>query len=46
MDDLIPVINKLHDVFATVGNDPTSIDLPQIVVIGSQSSGAYLIHFF
>jgi replication fork clamp-binding protein CrfC len=38
MDSLIPVINKLHDAFAVVeGNMP--IDLPQIVVVGSQSSG-------
>ena len=37
MDQLIPVINKLQDVFATVGTEP--IDLPQIVVVGSQSSG-------
>lgn len=43
MDDLIPVINKLHDVLATVGSETTSLDLPQIVVIGSQSSG---LHFF
>jgi hypothetical protein len=35
---LIRTVNKLQDVFATVGvNNP--IDLPQIVVIGSQSSG-------
>lgn len=37
MDGLIPVINKLQDVFNAVGAD--SIDLPQIVVVGSQSSG-------
>lgn len=31
-------MNKLQDVFTTVGvNNP--IDLPQIVVVGSQSSG-------
>lgn len=35
---LIKLVNKLQDVFATVGvNNP--IDLPQIVVVGSQSSG-------
>ncbi|KOS19191.1 Vacuolar protein sorting-associated protein 1 [Escovopsis weberi] len=35
---LITLVNKLQDVFATVGvNNP--IDLPQIVVVGSQSSG-------
>lgn len=37
MDALIPVINKLQNVFATVGAD--SIQLPQIVVVGTQSSG-------
>lgn len=37
MDRLIPVINKLQDVFKTVREG--SLDLPQIVVIGSQSSG-------
>ncbi|KAK8065592.1 vacuolar dynamin-like gtpase [Apiospora hydei] len=35
---LIKLVNKLQDVFATVGvNNP--IDLPQIAVVGSQSSG-------
>ncbi|KAF4338203.1 vacuolar sorting 1 [Fusarium beomiforme] len=35
---LIQLVNKLQDVFATVGvNNP--IDLPQIAVVGSQSSG-------
>ncbi|KAJ1992625.1 Dynamin- GTPase protein [Dimargaris cristalligena] len=37
MEDLIPVVNRLQDVFNTVGQD--QIDLPQIVVVGSQSSG-------
>ncbi|KAL3852739.1 hypothetical protein ACJMK2_016356 [Sinanodonta woodiana] len=37
MEGLIPVINKLQDVFNTVGSE--CIQLPQIVVIGSQSSG-------
>ncbi|KAJ2174985.1 Dynamin- GTPase protein, partial [Coemansia sp. RSA 560] len=37
MDKLIPTVNKLQDVFNTVGQD--QIDLPQIVVVGSQSSG-------
>lgn len=36
MEALIPVINKLQDVFNTVGSD--AIHLPQIVVIGSQVS--------
>ncbi|KAF9197689.1 vacuolar protein sorting-associated protein 1, partial [Podila verticillata] len=35
---LIKTINKLQDAFSTVGvHNP--VDLPQIVVIGSQSSG-------
>lgn len=37
MIELIPIINKLQDVFNAIGKSP--IDLPQIVVIGSQSSG-------
>ncbi|CAH3027598.1 unnamed protein product [Porites evermanni] len=37
MDQLIPVINKLQDVFNTVGTE--AIQLPQIVVVGAQSSG-------
>ncbi|XP_063711155.1 dynamin-1-like protein [Symsagittifera roscoffensis] len=37
MENLIPVMNKLQEVFATVGSD--SIQLPQIVVVGSQSCG-------
>lgn len=37
MEDLIPIVNKLQDVFSAIGQSP--IDLPQIVVIGSQSSG-------
>ncbi|CAB3362921.1 Hypothetical predicted protein [Cloeon dipterum] len=37
MEALIPVINKLQDVFHTVGAD--SIQLPQIAVVGTQSSG-------
>ncbi|XP_072310901.1 dynamin-1-like protein isoform X1 [Eucyclogobius newberryi] len=37
MDALIPVINKLQDVFNTVGSD--IIQLPQIAVVGTQSSG-------
>lgn len=36
--DLIPLVNKLQDlVFNTIGSD--TIDLPQVVVVGSQSSG-------
>lgn len=38
MEDLIPLVNQLQDVvFNTIGSD--AIDLPQIVVVGSQSSG-------
>ncbi|KAK3675601.1 Dynamin-related GTPase protein [Recurvomyces mirabilis] len=37
-ENLLGVVNKLQDlVFNTIGND--SLDLPQIVVVGSQSSG-------
>ena len=35
MESLIPVINRLQDVFATVGSEP--VDLPQIAVVGTQS---------
>jgi dynamin 1-like protein len=37
MENLIPIINKLQDVFNSIGME--GIDLPQIVVVGSQSSG-------
>ena len=37
MDSLIPIINKLQNVFNTVGAEV--IQLPQIIVVGSQSSG-------
>ncbi|OAA59634.1 dynamin-like GTPase [Niveomyces insectorum RCEF 264] len=37
-DELLATVNKLQDlVFNTIGND--SLDLPQIVVVGSQSAG-------
>ncbi|PVI03699.1 dynamin-1 [Periconia macrospinosa] len=37
-EELLNVVNRLQDlVFNTIGND--SLDLPQIVVVGSQSSG-------
>ncbi|KAK9379654.1 Dynamin central region-domain-containing protein [Kockiozyma suomiensis] len=37
-EDLIPVVNKLQDlVFNTIGSD--TIDLPQVIVVGSQSCG-------
>eukprot|EP01130_Rhizamoeba_saxonica_P010880 TRINITY_DN4484_c1_g2_i1.p1 TRINITY_DN4484_c1_g2~~TRINITY_DN4484_c1_g2_i1.p1 ORF type:complete len:724 (+),score=140.97 TRINITY_DN4484_c1_g2_i1:25-2196(+) len=34
--NLIPAVNKLQEIFSMVGN---KLDLPQVVVIGSQSSG-------
>lgn len=36
--NLIKLVNRLQDSFATVGVQ-NPVDLPQIVVIGSQSSG-------
>uniref|UniRef100_A0A0M3IFD8 Dynamin GTPase n=1 Tax=Ascaris lumbricoides TaxID=6252 RepID=A0A0M3IFD8_ASCLU len=39
MESLIPVINKLQDVFAAIGTREAEIQLPQIVVVGSQSAG-------
>ena len=37
---LVPLINKLQDIFASAGLEELSdIDLPQIAVVGSQSSG-------
>ncbi|XP_050060580.1 dynamin-1-like protein [Aphis gossypii] len=38
MDSLIMVMNKLQDVFSAIGTKQ-KVDLPQIVVVGSQSSG-------
>ncbi|MCJ8735348.1 hypothetical protein PDJAM_G00245900 [Pangasius djambal] len=37
METLIPIINRLQEVFLTIGAE--IIQLPQIVVVGSQSSG-------
>ncbi|XP_053726251.1 dynamin-1-like protein isoform X1 [Synchiropus splendidus] len=37
MESLIPTINRLQEVFLTVGAEV--VQLPQIVVVGSQSSG-------
>ena len=37
-NSLCRLVNKLQDVFTTVGVQ-NPIDLPQIVVVGSQSSG-------
>lgn len=39
MEALIPVVNKLQDVFNTVGSD--AIQLPQIIVLGSQVNKIY-----
>lgn len=38
MEELIPVINKLQDIQSNCGL-PNEISLPQIVVVGSQSTG-------
>uniref|UniRef100_A0A915J3S6 dynamin GTPase n=1 Tax=Romanomermis culicivorax TaxID=13658 RepID=A0A915J3S6_ROMCU len=38
MEQLIPVINRLHDAFTSLGL-PVAFDLPQIAVVGSQSAG-------
>jgi dynamin 1-like protein len=38
MEQLIPVASKLQDVLGAIGQT-TSLDLPQIVVVGGQSSG-------
>jgi len=35
--DLIQVVNRLQETFSAIGGD--SVDLPQCVVVGSQSSG-------
>ena len=37
MESLIPIVNKLQDVFGAIGQQ--SINLPQITVVGSQSAG-------
>lgn len=40
-DGLVPLINKLQDIFSQAGIEGTQgdLDLPQIAVVGSQSSG-------
>jgi len=38
MDNLLPIVNKLQEIFART-KVPFNVDLPQIVVIGGQSSG-------
>lgn len=35
---VIPIVNKLQDIFAQLGSSST-IELPQVAVVGSQSSG-------
>lgn len=37
--EIVGIVNKLQDVFTAVGTSASQIDLPQICVIGSQSSG-------
>ncbi|KAJ7674039.1 Dynamin central region-domain-containing protein [Mycena polygramma] len=37
--ELVTLVNKLQDAFAIVGSSAAQIDLPQICVLGSQSSG-------
>ena len=41
LDHLLPIINKLQDVTSVIQDrgPAQAIDLPQIVVVGSQSSG-------
>ncbi|KAI8075253.1 Dynamin central region-domain-containing protein [Gongronella butleri] len=39
MDNVIELINKVQDVFTTVGGGKESLDLPQIITVGAQSSG-------
>lgn len=38
MEQLIPIVNRLQDAFASMGL-PLDLDLPQIAVVGSQSAG-------
>lgn len=35
---VIPIVNKLQDIFAQLGSQST-VELPQVAVVGSQSSG-------
>ena len=37
--EIVGIVNKLQDVFTAVGSSASQIDLPQICVLGSQSSG-------
>lgn len=38
MEDLIPLVNKMQDAFAAIGQN-ANLDLPQIAVVGGQSAG-------
>ncbi len=38
IEELIPIVNKLQDAFASLGIQ-SPIDLPQIAVVGGQSAG-------
>ena len=38
MADIVPMLNKLQDTLAVLGGE-NPLDLPQLVVVGSQSSG-------
>ncbi|KIO30254.1 hypothetical protein M407DRAFT_14383 [Tulasnella calospora MUT 4182] len=37
--EIVQIVNRLQDVFSTVGTTASAIDLPQICVLGAQSSG-------
>ncbi|TFK27351.1 VpsA protein [Coprinopsis marcescibilis] len=37
--EIVNTVNKLQDVFTSIGSTGSAIDLPQICVLGSQSSG-------
>lgn len=39
MENLIPIMNKVQDILSALGTTAIKLDLPQIVVVGSQSSG-------
>uniref|UniRef100_A0A8C2KEP7 dynamin GTPase n=1 Tax=Cyprinus carpio TaxID=7962 RepID=A0A8C2KEP7_CYPCA len=38
MEDLIPLVNRMQDAFAAIGQN-ANLDLPQIAVVGGQSAG-------
>ncbi|XP_061563114.1 dynamin-1a [Cololabis saira] len=38
MEDLIPLVNRMQDAFSAIGQN-SSLDLPQIAVVGGQSAG-------